>query len=128
MGTGLDNMAMLAEAIDEDTRRILRSTDLWHRLEEYRASTLSSSSSQVDQVECTALSSALLKEVELRLLFIAVDYAHLQGNETKCKIIDHVFVTIFASSLGPKLYQVHLAIFPSVLLRSIRVETPRTPI
>lgn len=96
-----------SEIIDAHARERLQSPDLWHRLDQYRASVVSSPTAQVDdESERTALVNDLLSDIDLRMLFIAVDYAHLHGDEAKRGAIDASLMSIFGSSVGPELYQV----------------------
>lgn len=102
----LGNMKALSDALDPNSRERLQSPELWTRLEVYRAAATSSLNGQLGEPECTKMASGLLKGIELRILFIAVDYAHQHGDETKRRAIGYVLVFIFASSMGPDLYEV----------------------
>lgn len=106
--SGLESMETLSEAMEAESRQRLQSSELWRRLEQYRASTLSAATStDIQEAQRTELATGLLKDVELRLLFVAVDYAYQNGgDETKRRAIDSTLVSIFGSSVGPKLYEV----------------------
>lgn len=102
--SGLESMLALSEATEElEIRQRLHSPELWHRLELYR---LASSTSRDDCVT-RKLAADLLKDVEPRLLFLAVDAGYQQaGDEAKRKTVGAALVYVFGSSVGPELLQV----------------------
>lgn len=110
MSGPLDNLSSIAEANAEaDVQQKLRSPALWRRLELYRLASISSTSSREEAQDGRGakekkLALALLKDVEPRLLFLAVDVAFGQlGDESKRKSVESALLGVCGSPVGPEL-------------------------
>lgn len=109
MSGPLDNLSSIAAANAEaDAQQKLQSAALWRRLELYRLASISSSSSREEAADAGAkekkLALALLKDVEPRLLFLAVDVAFgQQGDESKRKAVESALLGVCGSKVGPEL-------------------------
>ena len=103
--SGLESMSALSEANTEaDTRQKMDSPQLWRRLELYR---LARSTSREDEQKRREMVLCLLKDVEIRLLFVAADLSYQQtGDEVKRRAVNTALVSVFESSVGPELFQV----------------------
>jgi len=104
--SGLDNLSSLARANSEaDLQLRLRSPDLWRRLELHRLAVVSSSTSR-EAEKARKLALGLLKDVEPRLLFVAVDFCYgPAGDEAKQRAVDVALTSVLGSSVGPELLQ-----------------------
>lgn len=110
MSGPLDNMSSLAAANSEaDLQQKLHSPELWRRLQLFRLAVLSSSSGEStteSREKRTKLVLGLLKDVELRVLFVAVDFCHGQaGDETKQAVAEVALLSVLESSVGQELLQ-----------------------
>ncbi|CAN0042729.1 unnamed protein product [Scytosiphon promiscuus] len=108
MSGPLDNLSSIAEANAEaDVQQKLRSPGLWRRLELYRLASISSTSREEadgGRAKEKKLALSLLKDVEPRLLFLAVDVAFGQlGDESKRKAVESALLGVCGSSVGPEL-------------------------
>lgn len=109
MSGPLDDMSSLAVANSEASlQQKLRAPDLWRRLQLFRLAVMSSSSGEslaADGGEKRRkLALGLLKDVELRLLFLAVDFCHGQaGDETKQGVVEVALLSVLGSSVGQEL-------------------------
>lgn len=106
--SGLESMSALSEAnMETEMRQRMQAPELWRRLELYR---LASSTSKEDSEKQTRLAVDLLKDIEPRLLFLALDYSHQQqqqpGGELKRRAVEAVIISVFGSAVGPRLLQV----------------------
>lgn len=104
--SALHNMSALSEANAEaEVRQRLQSPELWRRLELFR---LAHSTSRTPKR--AELAAGLLKDVEPRLLFLAVDSGYSQaGDEVKRRAVETALLSVFGSSPGPELFQVRAA-------------------
>lgn len=112
MSGPLDNMSSLAaENSEVDLQQKLHSPELWRRLQLFRLAVKSSSSSgessTPESVEKrTKLALGLLKDVELRLIFVAVDFCHgPAGDETKQGAVEVALLAVLDGAVGQKLLQ-----------------------
>ncbi len=106
--SGLENMSSLArENSEADLQLRLRSPELWRRLDLHRLAVVSSSTSREQPADAERerkLALGLLKDVEPRLLFVAVDFSHgPAGDEAKQKAVDAALTSVLGSSVGPEL-------------------------
>lgn len=110
MSGPLDNMSSLAAANSEaNLQQKLHSAELWRRLHLFRLAVMSSSSgeSTADGMEKRRkLVLGLLKDVELRVIFVAVDFCHgPAGDETKQGVVEVALLSVLESSVGQELLQ-----------------------
>lgn len=112
MSGPLENMSSLAAANSEaDLQQKLRSPELWRRLQLFRLAVLSSSSGESTSTaegreKRRKLVLGLLKDVELRVLFVAVDFCHgVAGDETKQGAVEVALLSVLESSVGQELLQ-----------------------
>lgn len=110
MSGPLDNMSSLAAANSEaNLQQKLHSSELWRRLHLFRLAVMSSSSgeSTADGMEKRRkLVLGLLKDVELRVIFVAVDFCHgPAGDETKQGVVEVALLSVLESSVGKELLQ-----------------------
>lgn len=108
--SGLENLSSLARANSEaDLQLRLRSPELWRRLDLHRLAVVSSSTSREQPADAERerkLALGLLKDVEPRLLFVAVDFCHgTAGDEAKRRAVDVALTSVLGSSVGPELLQ-----------------------
>lgn len=97
--SGLDSMASLSQAMEEESQRRLQTDELWLTLEQYRTAMLGAER-DADRLQET---QDVLTRVGHRLLFLSVDYAHQRGDEAKCKAADAALLAAFGTSAGPQL-------------------------
>lgn len=114
MSGPLDSMSSLAAANSEaGLQQRLNSPELWRRLQLFRLAVMSSSSSGESSTRAAEgrekrakLALGLLKDVDLRLLFVAVDFSHGQaGDETKQGAVEIALLCVLGSSVGQELLQ-----------------------
>eukprot|EP00752_Nemacystus_decipiens_P003398 g3144.t1 len=104
-------MSSLAVANSEaDLQQKLHSPDLWRRLQLFRLAVMSSSSGESSTPEGSEkrkkLVLGLLRDVELRVLFVAVDFCHgPAGDETKQGVVEVALLSVLESSVGQELLQ-----------------------
>lgn len=96
---------MLEANAEADTpRQQMDPAQLWRRLELYR---LARSTSREDDQKRRDMVLRLLKDVDLRMLFVAADLSYQEtGDEVKRRAVDAALISVFESSVGPELFQV----------------------
>lgn len=104
MSGPLDNMSSLAVANSEaGLQQKLCAPELWRRLELFRLAVLSSADGGE---KLRKLALGLLKDVELRLLFVAVDFCHGQaGDDIKQRAVEVALLSVLESSVGQDLFR-----------------------
>ncbi|CAN0069058.1 unnamed protein product, partial [Ectocarpus fasciculatus] len=110
MSGPLENMASMKEANSEaEIKQRMQSQELWRRLDLYRLALISSRSRETAADGGAAerkLALGLLKDVEPRLLFLAVDYSYGQaGDEVKRRAVETALISVVGSTVGPEMYQ-----------------------
>eukprot|EP00903_Cladosiphon_okamuranus_P014527 g13474.t1 len=129
MSGPLDNMSSLAAANSEaGLQQQLHSPELWRRLQLFRLAVVSSSSGEPtaeSRDKRTKLVLGLLKDVELRVLFVAVDFCHGQaGDEVKQGAVEVALLSVLGSSVGQKLLQENNADLVPFFLAGLCHPTP----
>ncbi|CAM9326725.1 unnamed protein product, partial [Ectocarpus sp. 4 AP-2014] len=110
MSGPLENMASMKEAnCEAEMKQRMQSQELWRRLDLYRLALLSSRSRETTAdggVTERKLALGLLKDVEPRLMFLAVDFSYGQmGDEVKRRAVETALLSVFGSTVGPEMYQ-----------------------
>ncbi|CAN0383321.1 unnamed protein product [Ectocarpus sp. 12 AP-2014] len=110
MSGPLENMTSMKEANREaEMKQRMQSQELWRRLDLYRLALLSSRSRETTAdggATESKLAQGLLKDVEPRLLFLAVDFSYGQtGDEVKRRAVETALLSVFGSSVGPEIFQ-----------------------
>ncbi|CBN75718.1 hypothetical protein Esi_0167_0016 [Ectocarpus siliculosus] len=110
MSGPLENMKYMKEAnCEAEMKQRMQSQELWRRLDLYRLALLSSRSRETTAdggATERKLALGLLKDVEPRLLFLAVDFSYGQaGDEVKRRAVETALLSVFGSTVGPEIYQ-----------------------
>ncbi|CAB1118281.1 unnamed protein product [Ectocarpus sp. CCAP 1310/34] len=114
MSGPLENMTSMKEAnCETEIKQRMQSQELWRRLDLYRLALLSSRSRETTAdggATERKLALGLLKDVEPRLLFLAVDFSYGQtGDEVKRRAVETALLSVFGSTVGPEMYQQQVA-------------------
>ncbi|CAM9585388.1 unnamed protein product [Ectocarpus sp. 8 AP-2014] len=110
MSGPLESMASMKEAnCEAEMKQRMQSLELWRRLDLYRLALLSSKSRETTTdggATERKLALGLLKDVEPRLLFLAVDFSYGQtGDEVKRRAVETALLSVFGSTVGPEIFQ-----------------------
>lgn len=103
--SGLESMSTLSEANAEaETQQRLQSTELWRRLELHRLAY-----SQSPPEKRAQITADLLRDVNPRLLFLAVDSSYREGaDEIRQRAVEVALISVVSSPVGPELFQVRV--------------------
>ncbi|CAM9312015.1 unnamed protein product [Choristocarpus tenellus] len=91
----LDCQVDLHGLMDSVTEQKITSLDLWQRLDQYKASRETGSEA--------ALATSLLEDVDLLLLFQAIDWAYRVGDENKSKLSGDALIRLLRSTVGAEI-------------------------